>query len=85
MMKKNSSFDTTIKDKEYFNTSALGTYPKLDSYAKEDQFYLEPEDPLEFASMIVNFDDEDFCEAPKFDNLLAIIKGYKAYIIQTEN
>ena len=35
--------------------------------------------------MIVNFRDDEPCQAPKFHNLLIIIEGYLAYIKLHEN
>lgn len=88
--------NTSIVQKGYFKPSIKGTYPTLNSYAKNNQHIPEPEsepklqvkkqkqeDPVEFASMIVNLDDDTHCETPKFDNLLVIIEGYMAYINST--
>lgn len=63
---------TIQKEKGPYNPSILGTYPKANSYAEDNQFcpepetepespyqviIYEPEDSLEHASMVVNFHD----------------------------
>lgn len=75
MMKPLSTKPCTIqKEKEYLKPSIQGTYPKICSYSKDNQYEPEPEiEPkpqdkpimlknenlVDFASMIVNLDDHD--------------------------
>ena len=87
------------KENNNFNPGIQGVYPKNNSYNLDNQYNpepeiepqhesvkkQEPEDPLEFVSMIVNFNDDESCKAPKFDDLLIIIEGYLAYIKQHGN